>query len=582
MRIVPSPQEPPLQYPNRGPFQRPTGPQRFPDVVRRVRLFSQESLVTLGTRILWTVYRQPELLRSNQPHWMGRNIAALFADRLVALACIHANNCRPAATEREFDLLCWELHNSADEELGSLGAEAQVAERVAGIENQVLRLALDKLPRRALLVEAFSARAASFQVAGRFDGLPAFIRPTLIAEHLTRLLEERCGSAATQRLRNFLQGSVTEFFRNGMVLNAMLSEGLLLLPSNGAPPVREFGIAHLDDGPVGDAELKGMGVTGEGLRTFGLRLSRTLDSFGPLREELTKVPEAERKYSHHINWLGRWPLIDLGVRGSARRLVAPSPRGFAMSMERFLLYEMPKVLIRDGLKDLAGRELNANDVTSLRGEAYAAYLADVLSAHGVTEADRIEWASGKKPDFIWAGEKTGVIIEAKFTLLPNEDRALTNVSAAITTWERAYDALEQVTEFFAANRQQLSARWPTVEQWLPVIVVHDALPDETTRFKAVAKRADLKGAGFAGLAVLGTGELERWVRGSSADQLWEEAKRVWDVLEPNAVGDEALLKQPKEEDGYVPPHIRAALSRVLPGAKFERILAPQTSESAGG
>jgi hypothetical protein len=544
-------------------------------VVRRIRLFSQESLVTLGTRILWIVFRQPDLLKSDQPQWMGRNIAALFADRLVALACIHANNCRPAASEREFDLLCWELHNCADDELSAPGADAQVAARVSVIENQELRVALDKVPSRALLVEAFRARTFTFQVAGRFDGLPALIRPMLVAEHLCHLLEQQCGTPATQRLRNFLQGSVTEFFRNGMVLNALLSEGILLMPSNGAPPVRELGVAHLDDGPVGDAEPKALGVTGEGLRAFGLRLSRTLDSFGELREELVRVPEAERKYSHHINWLGRWPLIDLGVRGSARRLVAPSPRGFAVSMERFLLYEMPKALVRDGLRDLADRELNTNDITSLRGEAYAAYLNDVLSPHGVVDADGLKGVHGKRPDFIWAGARTGALIEAKFSLLPNEDRALTNVSAAVVTWERAYDALEQLTEFFAKNRQLLSARWPTVEEWLPIVVVHDVLPEETTRFKAVAKRAGLKSDGFAGLALLSTGELERWVRGSSADLLWVEAKRVWDALDPNAVSDEVLLKPPEEEEGHVPAHLRAALSRVLPGARFERISAPQ-------
>lgn len=574
MKLVPSPAEPPLAYPDRGAFKRPRGQQTFSDVVRRLRLFSQESLVTLGTRILWTVYRQPELLDEGQPQWMGRNIAALFAERLVALACIHANNYRPAATEREFDLLCWELHNSADEELTNLGAETQVAARISSIENQGLRVALERVPRRALLVEAFRARTAAFHIAGRFEGLPALIRPMLIAEHLCRLLDQRCGAAATQRLRHFLQGSVTEFFRNGMVLNGLLFEGISLRPANGGPPVREFGVAHLDDGPVGDAELKALGVTGEGLRAFGLRLSRTLDNFATLRDELVAVPEAERKYSQQINWLGRWPLLDMGVRGSARRLVAPSPRGFAMSLERFLLYEMPKTLVSDGLTDLAGRNLDANNVTSLRGEAYAAYLGEVLLPHGAVNADELADVVGKRPDFIWVGEKCGLLIEAKFSLLPNDDRALSNVSAAITSWERAYDALEQATQFVEKNRPLLSSRWPGVKEWLPVVVVHDALPDETTRFKAVAKRAAIKRECVASMALVSTGELERWVRASSADHLCAEAKRVWDGLDPNAVSDDLLLDPPPEESADVPPHIRGALSRILPGSKFERIGAP--------
>ncbi len=571
MRIVPSSPEPPLPYPDRGQFKRPRGAQTFSDVVRRIRLFSQESLVTIGTRVLWKVFREPELLTQPHPHQVGRNIAALFADRLVALACLHANNCRTAASEREFDLLCWELHNCADDELSVPGADAQVAERVAAVGNAQLKRALEQVVPRALLVEAFKARMAAFQTTGMWNGLPDLVRPLLIAEHFARRVEGRCGSHASRRIEGFLQGSLVEFFRNGLVLTGLLSEGIGLKPTTGGPPQTERGLVHLEDGPVGDAELKALGVTGEGLRTFGLRLSRTLDSFGELREELARIPEAERKYSHQVNWLGRWPLLDLGVQGSARRLAAPSPRGFAKSVERFLLYEMPKTLVRDGLKDQAGRDLNPNDITSLRGDGYADYLREVLTPAGVVDADQLEGVDGKRPDFIWVGEKCGLLIEAKFSLLPNDDRALTNFSAATTAWERAYDALEQVAEFFSRNRVLLSSRWPSVEQWLPILVVHDAFPDETTRFKVVAKRAGLLGEAFTGMALLSTSEFERWVGRATADALGAQVRSVWERIDPNAVSDDLLLDPPSSEGAAVPPHIRSALARVLPGARFERI-----------
>lgn len=571
MRIVPSSPEPPLPYPESGQFKRPRGAQTFSDVLRRIRLFSQESLVTIGTRVLWKVFREPELLTQPHPHQVGRNIAALFADRLVALACIHANNCRPAASEKEFDLLCWELHNCADDELSVPGADAHVAERIAAVGNAQLKEALGKVAPRALLVEAFKARMAAFQTAGMWNGLPDLVRPLLIAEHFVSRLEGRCGAHAGQRVERFLQGSVVEFFRNGLVLNGLLSQGIGLKPATGGPPQTERGLVHLEDGPVGNAELKALGVTGEGLRAFGLRLSRPLDSFGELREELGRIPEAERKYSHQINWLGRWPLLDLGVQGSARRLAAPSPRGFAKSVERFLLYEMPKTLVSDGLKDEAGRDLNANDITSLRGEGYADYLRGVLTPAGVVDADRLEGVEGKRPDFIWVGEKCGLLIEAKFSLLPNDDRALTNFSAAMTTWERAHDALEQVVEFFSRNRALLSSRWPSVEAWLPIVVAHDAFPDETTRFKVVAKRAGLVGNGFAGVALLSTSELERWVGCATPDVLGAQVRSVWERIDPNAVSDDLLLDPPPSEGAAVTPHIQSALARVLPGARFEQV-----------
>jgi hypothetical protein len=61
------------------------------------------------------------------------------------------------------------------------GAEVDVPSRISSIENEALRLALAGVPHRALLVEAFKARAAAFQIAGRFEGLPALIRPMLWA-----------------------------------------------------------------------------------------------------------------------------------------------------------------------------------------------------------------------------------------------------------------------------------------------------------------------------------------------------------------------------------------------------------------
>ncbi len=571
MHFVPTSPNAPLRYPERGPFRQPKSPQTFGEVVRRIRLFSQESLVTIGTRILWSVYREPELLDKRHPDWMGRTIAALFADRIVALACIHANNYRRPATEREFDLLCWELHNCPDKEFSDSDIDTQISGRVAGIENATLKAALAAVPPRALLADAFRARVAAFQLSRRWSGLPDFIRPLLIAEKFSDALERRCGRDMRRRLERFLQGSIMEFFRNGLVLNGLLLEGILLPPIGGGEPVRERGLVHLVDGPIGDAEVRELGVTGEGLRAFALRLSRTLESVTELRDELERIPEAERKYSQHINWLGRWPLIDLGVQGSSRRLVAPSPRAFAVSMERFLLYEMPRALVADGLQDVTGRNLNANDITSLRGEAYASYQRQVAGRHGVIDADTLQGVKGKRPDLIWVGEKYGILVEAKFTLLPNDDRALTNVSAAVATWERAFDALEQVTEFVEKNGALLRARWPAVTNWMPILVVHDPFPDETTRFKVVAKRAGLKSELFGGLAVLSTSEFERWIAHARAEDLGAEVKKTWDAIDPNAVSDQLLLEPPAAKGDTVGEHIRAAFARVLPGARFERV-----------
>src|SRR5262249_7902800 len=117
MRIVRTASEPTLKYPSKGRFKRPRGRQHFDDVMTRLRWFSRESLVTLGTRILWKAYREPWLVTGSDAGTISRQIVELLADRIVALACVYANDHRPPANELEFDLLCWELHNCVDEEI---------------------------------------------------------------------------------------------------------------------------------------------------------------------------------------------------------------------------------------------------------------------------------------------------------------------------------------------------------------------------------------------------------------------------------------------------------------------------------
>ena len=498
---------------------------------------------------------------------MGRNIVSLFADRVVALACLHANNHRPPATEQEFDLLCWELHNCADP-AWSEGAEALIGERLGRVRDTRLKIALANLPPRALLAETFRARTAAFHLEGRWAGLGDFVRPLLIAEHLAALLVSSCGSTAERRLENFLQGSLVEFHRNAIVLNGLLCEGSDLKGTDGRT-LRARGLIHLDDGPIGHDELRALGVTGEGVRTLCLRLSRSLESFSELRTELDSVPDEERKFSAHINWLGRWPLLDLGVAGTARRVIAPSPRGFANSIQRFLLYEMPRTIANDGMHRLDGVRLDENNLTSLRGEAYEDYIRGPAVAHGVTDASLLKPVTGKRPDFVWVGARSGILIEAKFTLRPNDDRALANGSAAVTTWERAFEALDQISEFESLNRELLASRWPNIKDWYALIVTNDQFPEETTRFKAVMKRTGLLPAGIKGLALLSTSEFENWLACADADVLSGEIARWWNSCSPESIDDELVLRLPL---GPRPPalaeHLGNALERVLPGARF--------------
>jgi hypothetical protein len=571
MTLSPTKHAPPLQYPTAGPFQAPTSTQTFSDVTKRIAVFSQESLVTLGTRILWAIWSEPELLaESSGPLNEARNVTALFASRIIALACVYAGNDAPPAEEQHFVLLCWELHNLVDAELRRPETLKAIGQRMAAPGSEMMKR-IARLDHVDVRREAMIARIMATNLSVRWRGFDDIIRPLAIAQLFCAALRNRCGELVQKRYDAILGSTVDNFFRNGLVVHALAENGITVVPEGGGAPMHERGLFHLGDDAISEDLSQTLGVTVGSLRAFVLRLSRPIDTADDLRHELEKLPEQERVHAHQSDWLSRWPLLDLGVDGIARRILTASPRHFISAIQTFLLYNLPDELIRNGVTTVQGVPLNHKDVTSDRGSAYAEYLGVAVGGQELHNIDHLVKHAdpGKRPDFAWLGEKFGLLIEAKFTLMPSIDRAISNPSAMIASWERAADALQQIVDFRHNLPAQLRDGLPGNLRWVAVIVTHDSFPD-LIRFNAIAKRAQLlDNTGIEALAVLSTNELEDWVHHGNADSLATACLENWRALDSSDITTVAQsILRPTHAIGLL-PHLRAALEQILPRSSEE-------------
>ncbi|WNG46965.1 hypothetical protein F0U60_24660 [Archangium minus] len=110
MRILPLTNQPPWRYDASEVLNPPKRTLSFEDIVKRVRRFRSDSVVLMGSRLLWHFWNNPSLVNPNAPGGMGNRITQTYAERIISLACAYGSAYnRPAVSEVEFRLLCWEL-----------------------------------------------------------------------------------------------------------------------------------------------------------------------------------------------------------------------------------------------------------------------------------------------------------------------------------------------------------------------------------------------------------------------------------------------------------------------------------------
>ena len=203
------------------------------------------------------------------------------------------------------------------------------------------------------------------------------------------------------------------------------------------------------------------------------------------------------------------------------KVLAPDPWLLEDIVERELLQEIPSAAHSDDAPFL-----------SIRGDAFQAYLQGGFGAlDDVTDVDALGGLkdSGRRPDFLWMGERFGVVIEAKLTLSPHEDMEHRVNTSVLKAWALGCEAIEQGCAFIRSGHPAVGET--ACRTWIMVIVTMEAGAADVTHFAAAAKRwAMLDDSPFVALHVADVAELEHFALTGSPDAYAEMLIERWGSL----------------------------------------------------
>jgi hypothetical protein len=561
MRFGPTPLQPPWSYKLSKVLTPPKANQTPREVIGRLRRFHRDGILIMGTRILWHFWNRRELTQPTTQEGIGRYITWIFAERLIALGCIYASHHnRPWPTPEEFGLLCWELHNCADtisNEAAKQRELDQIARQLQPYPPESLLARLRTVPLLRLGAEAFKSRTAASQMVGRYWDKEHLIRPYLIARDFRETAYKLGGTRYETLERQFLLTTVAGFVRAAFALLMKAEAGVFQdvpQPGGGVRRVHERGGILSSDWPANEPGLEAVGLTADDLRAVAQRLSTPLSGFADFREQLRDVDDLSLKYHHIVDWLSKHPIVDLEIGGQCHQLLVPSPWKLMAFITDFILYDFVAFLDEHSNDALAGR-----NAFSLRGQAFAQYLRKHLpKTPALHDIDEMEGITGQRPDFIWVGNDWGVIIEAKFSLRPNTDRALSAVSSAVESWRRAAEAVEQAAAFINANASRLATLKIHPRCWVLAVVTNEHANEEALGFRSIAREADLlRNTGLEGLCLVGVSNLEDWMAHSSPDLFGAPAARIWASTGDDPMAIEGVEREGRK-DAPEPAHIQTA------------------------
>jgi hypothetical protein len=556
MRILPLTDQPPWPYEASEVLKRPKRALGFEDIVKRVRRFRSDSVVLIGSRLLWLFWNNPTLVDPSTPGGVGNRITQTYAERIISLACAYGSAYnRPTVSEVEFRLLCWELSSGMGEGFFTEKMVDRLRERLGHVakDSPLRRLSPDMA--QWLLATALRAHAVAEQHLGRtWDGhsLP---RAILLAREYRKLALHHGGFDFERRQRAVLLADLDELARAHWVLFAKAAEGATVdvHGPKGVERIREQGLLILGEAQGEEVEVREkLGLTTDSLRAVAKRLSMSQPGFSQLREALDATPPALRRYAPQTDWLNIFPMVDIGVGERSEQFIVPSPWRMALAFSERILHDYVTLLERE-------HWVGDKSAYALRGEAFANYLrATLADVPGMFDLDAFEneLPQGKRPDFAWVGEEYGVLVEAKFSLKPNTSRNLADVSAIVETWERAAEPVAQAGEFLGRGLPCLKGKLPTPKRWVLIVAANEPFIEEGLGFKVVAKAGGLlSGTGLDGIAMFSPTDLESWVLDGTPDELGERVHRVYEMLDPTAIEPQLDVGKPSCNGQRMPLHL---------------------------
>lgn len=470
---------------------------------------------------MWQFWRQPP------QDDIGHHITRLYAPSLVALGCAHGGPPQTSTpSELDFRLLCWELHECEEPSNHEL-PEARDAASVLQSRHDGLAAEhpMRRVPRQALehvWTEYVIGLVAQAQFRP-FAYMPSdVVRPFAIYERFRDLVPS-AGRAALVALERRFFGIPWELALRACLATLALADcdprGLALPGCVGMAQAR----VRLSSEPLG--------VTADDLGVFLSRLSTKVSSFPRLAMDIGAVPEHARKHHPAVRRLDTHPVLEIDdVDDGDVTFVVPSP-WHLRAASAALVDEFVAFAVEHAQTHPLGR-----DPWSLRGESFHRHLDAALTERaGVVSIDKLyatRASQASHPDFLWAGDRYGILIEAKIRLSPNTDSWGRDPTSLFETWRRGIEALEQCSSYLQRGTDG-HAPDPASREWVAVVVTVQPVAAEATCLRTLVKRWGLlENTGLRAFAVVSAAELEHYALGHTADGYANQLITLWDAVDP--------------------------------------------------
>jgi hypothetical protein len=464
-------------------------------------------------------------------------VPEVYGPNIIGLAAMFCPPRGLGATERDFQLLCWELFSlQSFASAGGPDADTELR-RIEGRWDELLgntpfgRLRAD--PRVAHQVRGvwMNGRLRANTHQAGISASADILRVALLHEAMAELAPN------AQRFCELRD----RFFSND-VFRVLRQVATVISTASNAPPEVCPGRLDVFSDDTGNDDVVDF-------VHFGQLACTPSSDVAAMAATLRALPEHERKFNPSSDPLSLRPGMLLDDRGDRRAFFYPAPRRLVRVSRRLFL---------DDFVDFLPKEPPL-EPTSLFGGALHRHLAEVLGDRALIVGDDCP-VRGMKPDALWCGERLGVVVEGKARLTPRTDPNCLAPDSLLLAWQRAFEAVDQASAFLRdpVAREWVAARVGRLpSKWVLAILVDERGVAERTQFRhATARWGLLTGTDLEGVALLTVECLEAAVRTQTADALGEWIESAWRDSAADA------LDQPPEEPDLPPvedvPYLKRA------------------------
>lgn len=524
------------------------------ELVSRIRRFDRDSIVLITSALLWKFWLSKEKIPEKDEVF---KFYSIFIATIALAKC--APKGRPNIDFDSFQILLGEMFENIHPDFLK-NSEVKKIEDSAKFNVEVnnyheLDYQKNEENTRFIYTMLIYGRSMFVQWFSENFQTSDLYRPIAILREFERIAIEK-NKADRKLLDNaeidFFHLPLKVFLKSIWIVFAKVSEMFENLESKNklfAPP-RIF-----KDVPFLSAEEeKAFGVSNNQVVNVLARISVNPLTIRKLLENITLFDDQNWMHRPEVWILTEKPVIFFDDSPDGGYFLIPSPSRLLKSIASIILTEYFDFLEHKSI-------LNKKDLAyNLRGEGYGNYLSKVLSKDRFENLDIKGKANSGKCDFVWDGQDSVVLIEAKFKIRSNVDRTFLNPNSIVTSWTTGIRAIRQAAATIKSENIKKKA--------VLIILTDEALAEQTSQFVRVAKKFNfLVGSNIDAIAVCRTIEMEYISLNRSPDEVYESITKTWDNLNPEGLGyvnHDYLFFNSKGQD-FIHPLLKLEMNQVFPG-----------------